>query len=55
MFSLILLVFAFVMTVVAGIIGNPAPPVPWGWRLLCWGLAAYFLADILRVGAPLLR
>lgn len=55
MLSLILLVFAFVLAVVAGITGPGAPAAPWPWRLLCYGIACYFLADILQRGAPLLR
>ncbi len=55
MLSLILLVFAFVLAVVAGITGPAlsSPNSPWPWRLLCYGLACYFLADILG-RAPLL-
>lgn len=57
MLSLILLVFAFVLAVVAGITGPAftSPTSPWPWRLLCYGLACYFLSDILRVGAPLIH
>jgi hypothetical protein len=57
MFSLILIVFAFVLAVVAGIMGPAytSPNSPWPWRLLCWGIACYFLADILRVGPTLMH
>ncbi len=57
MLSLILLVFAFVLAVVAGITGPAlsSPNSPWPWRLLCYGLACYFLAGILQNGAPLLK
>lgn len=48
MLTVILLVFAFVMLVVAGLV-PPAPPAPglWAWRLLCWGLACWALSLIL--------
>lgn len=57
MLSLILLVFAFVLLVVAGIMGNPNPPgnSPWSWRLLCYGLACWVLTELLSKGGPLLH
>ena len=56
MLPLILLVFAFVMAVVAGVIGYPNPPANfWGWRLACWAVACYFLAEILARGGAVLR
>jgi len=45
---LILLVFAFVLAVVAGFM-RPDPTPVWPWRLLCWALACYFASDIVRV------
>jgi hypothetical protein len=49
MLSLILLVFAFVLFVIAGAV-NP-PENPWRSRLVCFGLACVALADIV-VRAP---
>jgi hypothetical protein len=55
MLTVILLVFAFVLAVVAGVLA-PAPPVnPWSWRMLCWALACWFLAEILAKGGSVLR
>ncbi len=54
MIALILLVFAFVLAIVAGFV-PPAPAPFWGWRALCWSLACYFLADIVTHAGPLLR
>lgn len=46
MLTMILLVFAFVLFVVAGLI--PQPPAPaWNWRLLCFGLACWVLSELL--------
>lgn len=54
MISLILLVFAFVLSVVAGITGPGSPPTaPWPWRLLCYALACYFLAELLKSAGPI--
>jgi len=50
MLSLILLIFAFVLAVVAGVVAPSPSPAPWGWRLLCFSIAAYFLAEILFRG-----
>jgi hypothetical protein len=44
MVVLILLVFAFVLAVVAGMWAAE----PWRWRMLCFALACYFLADLVR-------
>lgn len=51
MLSLILLVFAFVLFVVAGAL-NPAEP--WRGRLLCFGLACLVAAELFggRAGSP---
>jgi hypothetical protein len=46
MLSLILLVFAFVLAVVAGLV-NPATE-PWRWRLFCFSLACFFLAELIN-------
>jgi hypothetical protein len=57
MLNLILLVFAFVMFVLAGL-GVPwPPPQPWPWpyRLVAWGLACWVLTDILKSAPILLR
>lgn len=54
MISLILLVFAFVLAVLAGSL-NPAPAPPWPWRLLCYSLACWFLADLVVRGGTLLH
>jgi hypothetical protein len=48
----ILLVFAFVLAVVSGLV-NPATE-PWRWRLLCFALACFFLAEVLT-RVPVLR
>lgn len=53
MISLILLVFAFVLFIVAGVYSAPEPP--WRSRLVCFGLGCWVLAEILKGGAPLLR
>jgi hypothetical protein len=50
MLSLILLVFGFVLFVLAGL-GIPSPP---RFNLLGFGLACWVLAEILRQGAPLI-
>ena len=51
MISLILLVFAFVLAVIAGFRPPNNPPFEvLGWRLLCIALAAFFLANLL--GSP---
>jgi hypothetical protein len=50
MLSLILLVFALVLFVVAGFV-NPAEP--WRGRLLCFGLACLAGAEIIGRGALL--
>jgi len=51
MLALILLIFGFVLFVLAGL-GVPTPP---RLNLLGWGLACVTLAVILERGAPLLR
>ncbi len=51
MLSLILLVFALVLFVVAGF----GAAEPWRGRLLCCGLACWVGAEIMTHGAPLLR
>jgi hypothetical protein len=49
--SLIFLVFAFVLAVIAGFRPPNNPPFEvLGWRLLCIALAAFFLANLL--GSP---
>jgi hypothetical protein len=50
MLSLILLVFALVLFVLAGLI-NPANE-PWRTRLVCFGLACLAGAEIVRNGMP---
>jgi cytochrome c oxidase assembly factor CtaG len=52
MLSLILLVFAFVLFVIAGFV-RPEPE-PWRARMVCFGLACLALAEIVTRGAPLL-
>lgn len=52
MLSLICLVFAFVLAVVAAFL-TPAPAEPWRGRLLCFALACFFLGEILAKGALL--
>jgi len=52
MLSVILLVFAFVLFLVAGLTLPETPP--WRSRLVCWGLACWVLSEILK-GAGLLR
>lgn len=49
MLTMILLVFAFVMIVIAGL-APVGEPWPWRlhWRLLCFGLACAVLAEIFR-------
>ncbi len=51
MLSLILLVFALVLFVVAGLTAAE----PWRGKLLCFGLACLAGAEIVARGAPLLR
>jgi len=51
-FGLILLVFAFVLLVVSGLVN---PPVDIPRRLLSFGLACWVLAEILAHAAPLLH
>ena len=51
MLSLILLVFAFVLFVIAGFV-RPEPE-PWRGRMICFGLACLALAEIVR-NVPLL-
>ena len=55
MLSLILLVFAFVLAVVAALTGpGCAPPgSPWPWRLMCASLACYFLFQIFEAAPKL--
>jgi hypothetical protein len=54
MFSLILMVFAFVLAVIAGLRPPSNPPLDvLGYRLLCFALAAFFLADILTKASGL--
>lgn len=50
MLSLILLVFAFVLFVVAGLLN---PPEPWRGKLLCFGLACWVLSELLKSGPAL--
>lgn len=46
MLSLILLVFAFVLLMIAGLV---APSVePWRSKLACFGLACWVLAELVR-------
>jgi len=45
MLSVILLVFALVLAILAGSLN---PPEPWRGRLLCFALACFFAAEILR-------
>jgi len=52
MLSLILLVFALVLFVCAGVI-NAAEP--WRGKLLCFGLACLAGAEIVNRAVPLLR
>jgi ABC-type transport system involved in multi-copper enzyme maturation permease subunit len=52
MLSLILLVFALVLFIVAGFV-NPVDP--WRGKLLCFGLACFVGAEIVVRSAPLLR
>ena len=53
MLTLILMVFAFVLLVVAGFVA-PGPEL-WWKRLLCFGLSCWVLADILTRGPALLH
>ena len=53
MLSLILLVFAFVLAVVAGIVSPITDPWRWSLRLLCWAFACFFLAQILTIAPAL--
>jgi ABC-type transport system involved in multi-copper enzyme maturation permease subunit len=52
MLSLILLVFALVLFIIAGFV-NPVDP--WRGKLLCFGLACMAGAEIAVHAAPLLR
>lgn len=54
MLSLILMVFAFVLAVIAGLRPPSNPPFDvLGWRLFCFAVACFFLADILARAAGL--
>jgi cell division protein FtsW (lipid II flippase) len=53
MISLILLVFGFVLFVLAGL-GIPAPVPPSRYNLIAFGLACWILAEIFRSAGPLL-
>lgn len=55
MLPLILLVFAFVLAIVAGIVNPPPAGNPWSWRMLCWSVACWVLAEILQRGGQVLR
>jgi hypothetical protein len=51
MLSLILMVFAFVLAVIAGFRPPSNPPFEvLGYRLICFALASFFLANLL--GSP---
>jgi len=51
MLSLILMVFAFVLAIIAAFRPPDNPPVDvLGWRLACFALACFFLANLL--GSP---
>jgi hypothetical protein len=52
MLTLILLVFAFVLFVIAAL-SNLAEP-PWKTRLVCAGLACWVLSELLK-GIPMVR
>jgi hypothetical protein len=49
MITEILLVFAFVLSVLGGFLGVPAAPAPWYGRfnLVSWALACFFLSLLL--------
>ncbi len=51
MFATILLVFALVLFIIAGLVPNP-DPWPWRLRLMCFGLACWVGASVL---GPLLK
>lgn len=53
MLSLILLVFAFVLVVVAALIGPTVEPWTWRWRLAWGGVACWILAELVTNGATL--
>jgi len=53
MLSTILLVFAFVLFCIAGFYQQP-DPAPWRSRLICFGLACWVLAELLKA-VPILR
>lgn len=54
MLSLILMVFAFVLAVIAGFRPPSNPPFEvLGYRLICFALACFFLASILGNPATL--
>ncbi len=52
MLSLILLVFAFVLFVIAGL--APLVEPPWKTRLISFGLACWVLSELLK-GLPAVR
>jgi len=52
MISTILLVFAFVLFCIAGL--YQPEPAPWRSRLICFGLACWVLAELLKA-VPSLR
>ena len=55
MISLILMLFGFVLFVLAGlnIPPQPAPPNPSRPNFIAWGLACWILAEVLKVAPPL--
>ncbi len=59
MISIILLVFAFVLAVIAAWSTWPSPSSLWASRLICLALACYFLSVLLSglgfAGRPLVR
>jgi hypothetical protein len=52
MFATILLVFALVLFIIAGMVN---PIEPWRGRLLCFGLACWVGASLVGSAGPLLK
>ncbi len=55
MLSLILMVFALVLFIIAGSFAYAVPDWPWRNRLLCFGLACWVASELVSRGPGLLH